>query len=590
MRGHISEPLIYLVKIICISVILLFPTPAMSTFDLDEDQLNVNVRLEARWENLGESTNIVETGFATLNISGTIERFKQENEYLEYRGKSLTATSNWESRFYSNVEDERCTDCCPTGSLLYEERGSRSIPVKQTDFLLKVFLGEFGNKIAQREGCTTPVEGVYEFRYSGVPFDTVRILHQKGCFPAPDPEYFKMQGRQNLGFFAAKTIDTSGMWGSYTWNTNTLPFMPYSLDPAVWDYCGNVRFSSSFVEMPGENIKIRVSWRFGKVKPILQIWREGKDITDETEEVLVGEKIELKAVVLPETATIQRGEWEKIPGDPIEDFVVGGERGYIDKLEEAELKKPEVKFHWWDGKDNLTVKYSAVVDGKKLEAKANFVVKEPKIKLKSEVPDGDFTIGEVTYREDKEEIVTRDELIYDPPSENYTIKFTHDPLPNEFPGETQYVQLVHTDARNEKHKEALNPCLELNKKGLDKKYPYSPGPEATDAPGVPVTYMDLTIEVNHHYEMYLMFKPEGEGSIFVPLRVMDWDWIGIAKRKSILDLFDLRGSGVSKDPEDREAEKYPTWDMILKEEIEWTPCPQRQDAQDRTRTLSASYH
>jgi hypothetical protein len=149
-------------------------------------------------------------------------------------------------------------------------------------------------------------------------------------------------------------------------------------------------------------------------------------------------------------------------------------------------------------------------------------------------------------------------------------------LPSEFPGETQYVQLVHTVGHVEKHKDALSPCQELNKKGLDETYPYSSGPEATDAPGVPLTPLELNVSVKNHFEMCLMFKPEGEESIFVPLRVMNWDWIGLAQRDGINDLWDITGSRTWKNPQDRKAEDYPEWDRLINDQIPWDPCVKKE--------------
>jgi len=327
----------------------------------------------------------------------------------------------------------------------------------------------------------------------------------------------------------------------------------------------------------GGDVESTFSWDIRV--PMLVIEQDGEDITydfrkNNIQEEIVGKKITLMGKVKPSHLKASDHEWTFPDGKYLKEFRVSEDKGEKVELEDSEKKKQEVKFHWYDEGDKLKLIYSADVEGEKLFAEALFNVKKPEITMRAEIPEGEFAFARVTYSDEEGNAVTGDELIYDPPSENYSIKFTHDPLPDQFPGETQYVQLVHTVGRVEKHKDVLDPCLEINKKGLDKKYPYSPGPEATDAPGAPAKYLDLNISVKNHYEMYLMFKPEGEGSIFVPLRVMGWDWIVLAKRKGVTDehIWDVSGSKIRKNPQDRKAEDYPEWNLRMHEGMKWDVC------------------
>ena len=339
-----------------------------------------------------------------------------------------------------------------------------------------------------------------------------------------------------------------------------------------------VSWTKSFWEgLVGGNIEGSISWDIRV--PMLVIEQDGEDITydfrkDNVQEEIVGKKINLVGKVKPSHLKASNHEWT-FPKEAkyVMEFRANNNKGEKVELEESDKKKQEIKFNWYDEGDKLKLIYGADVEGEKLYAEALFNVKKPEIKMRAEIPEGEFTYGRVTYEDEEGNTVTDDELIYDPPSESYSIKFTHDPLPNQFPGETQYVQLVHTVGRVEKHRDVLSPCLKLDKKGLDKKYPYSPGPEATDAPGVPVGYLDLHISVKNHYEMYLMFKPEGEESIFVPLRVIDWDWIVIAERKGVTDEYKWNVSGeIRKKPQDRKAEDYPKWVRRMHEKMPWDLC------------------
>jgi hypothetical protein len=329
----------------------------------------------------------------------------------------------------------------------------------------------------------------------------------------------------------------------------------------------------------GGNIEASIIWDIRI--PMLVIEQDGRDITydfrkNNVQDEVVGKKINLMGKVKPSHLKTSNHEWTFPKEKCVKEFRANNDKGEKVELDDADKKKQEVKFHWYNKGDKLKLIYSADVEGEKLFAEALYKVKKPEITMRAEIPEGEFTYASVTYEDDQGNEVTGNELIYDPPSADYSIKFTHDPLPNQFPGETQYVQLVHTVCRAEKHKDALSPCLELDKEGIDKKYPYSPGPEATDAPGAPVKYLDLNISVKNHYEMHLMFKPDGEGSIFVPLRVIDWDWILIAKRKGITDeyIWNVSGSKIRKDPQDREARDFPKWVLRVHEGIPWDVCKQ----------------
>ena len=135
-------------------------------------------------------------------------------------------------------------------------------------------------------------------------------------------------------------------------------------------------------------------------------------------------------------------------------------------------------------------------------------------------------------------------------------------------------QLVETQGRVTKDPSALSgPCMQIASNGLDKSYPYSGGPEARDSPGVPVSLYDLTIAVTHHYRMFLEYKPNTDGAIFVPLRVAEWNWVGMASRASIADDMDTAGSNIWQDGSDTDAEDFAEWGEVSRESDPWDPCP-----------------
>ncbi len=67
------------------------------------------------------------------------------------------------------------------------------------------------------------------------------------------------------------------------------------------------------------------------------------------------------------------------------------------------------------------------------------------------------------------------------------------------------------------------------------------------------------VEVQDSFEMYLMYKPSGSSSIWVPIRQVNWVWGGRAiPTNGIWDL--VPGTGyMSNNPIDFETFAYPEW-------------------------------
>ncbi len=320
-----------------------------------------------------------------------------------------------------------------------------------------------------------------------------------------------------------------------------------------------------------------VNWTFGEVDPYVQIQRrEGGEwisITEEPVKVKVGEKLELRGMVMPEEKDTGKGKWT-VPGKTVQDFVVQGDRGFVDWLEDTELDTQEVQFHWWDGEDGLEVSYDTTsTNGKKLTGTAAFDVAEPETVLRAYVEDGKFGIAEVRYTDEDGSVHERTELLL-VNGVGKTITFCHDPLPGEFqPGRTQFVQRVRTIGRVTKHKEALaGPCMQIDVEGLDGHYPYAPGPKAQDSPGTPVSLYDLTIAVQDIFTMQLMYKPDTEGAIFVPLSDVDWTWTVNCGRGSITEDWVLGDCGVSAPPTGSPAEAWMEWDRVSTGDEVWDAC------------------
>jgi hypothetical protein len=518
----------------------------------------------------------------SVNIKGTIEenrrqkmvsltitatgKIKNESKAIglnQYVPEGMNATYNYT---YREIDLDPPQGCPP---LALEEQGSGSVKVVSVKagpsdntgaFLLQVFTGPVGKtnmlQFTKRAGPDTithlskeSASDNYTFMLAPVNMKITKKVRKK----CPQYEYDE---QDNKRVFALRVpfveLKQGKMSGSYSWNSKKVPYKKLGME--VTNVRGNITYDPK--KEPGD-VQYQVNWNFGKPKPMVEIRWEEKDVTDQHQDVVVGERIKLKAVVYPEDKDPKKGQWT-IQGKFIEDFVVRGQEGKIDKLEGDELKKPEIKFHWWDKGENLTVNYTTKVDGEDLKAKTTFLVKKPMITLKAETPRGTPGCWEV---KDKD-VYSHYELVYYVPN-SPTIKFSHSGIPAEFPGETQYVQLVLVKGHWIKKEDALYPhCLDVNKEGLDGQYPYSSNPEAYDTPGVPVSFLyDKDLNINYSFNMYLMFKSSKQGAIFVPLRVIDWVWTGDYKwnektKESICEVTRTEA------PKDKAAEKYPEWTKI----------------------------
>jgi hypothetical protein len=562
-RPFIPSALGYLLPFLIsiITVLFILENSGLKAAEELDQELYVMVRIDSKWtrfEGRSSQSNYrykIE-GSATALITGTLNLAKKTSLHKSYSSQNLKVTYS----YLENKIDLKPRPKCP--KLAWTLTGSGSGTINRTSRLKVNFVRGKPKGISREDGRPD-----YRFSCSSIPgtiSGKVRKsqYHSSGC-----QEYTQLTRDVNFGRSHIEAFyDSSGnMTGGYSWTGGHAALDFTHIGP---HFIKDHRHFDMPVEESGKASE-RVSWKFSSSPILLILQKEGEDWIDITnppntfvQPKIVGEKVELRGAVFPEEKDPQKGQWS-ISGKFIEDFIVEGERGYTDKLEGEELEKPQVKFHWWDGGQNTIVKYSTVVEGKTIEAKADFAIKEPQIMMEIEVPEGEFVLGK-TSKDTKE-------LIYDAGGEP-TITFSHKPLPPEFAGETQYVQLVDTSALNEKHKDAFDTCLEFNLQGLDNSYPYSPGPVAKDTPGVEVSYLDLTLSVIHNFEMYLMYKPAREGAIFAPLRVADWKWNVLARRESILKLFDLSGSAINKPPVDKEAYKYPEWTRISPEKIVWYPC------------------
>lgn len=365
--------------------------------------------------------------------------------------------------------------------------------------------------------------------------------------------------------------------------------------------------------MAGGDVNYSVKWVFGEVDLVFLYimrkvngnWEDVED-NDELTEVVVGEKVELKGVVVPKEKDPKKGEWI-IDGNNnqnyIKQFKVAGDqsKSEVIPLKEEDLKQPEIGFYWYKGNKG-NVKYTAVVGGKQYSKDVEFTIKRPDYtvncdssragnsfgvmrsgdpKLLAQWPEENRVYGEYGGKIAEKKVLVG--LQYD------GILFICEPQSN-IPGETQWVQII-DNCQLEQERDSAGqlrptPPIDQNcKKGLDMAYPCARNNSFYDAPGIPtnilaenVTYLRIRMT----FDLYFMFKPKKELSEWVPLKLIKWKWDGDVRKtgrgweaanlsfvpkdkedvKDIADV-DRYRELFGKDPTVTDATEYPLWDQIV---------------------------
>ncbi|MGH9878694.1 MAG: hypothetical protein ACRD5H_13745, partial [Nitrososphaerales archaeon] len=93
-------------------------------------------------------------------------------------------------------------------------------------------------------------------------------------------------------------------------------------------------------------------------------------------------------------------------------------------------------------------------------------------------------------------------------------------IPTDFNGSTQWVQLVRVN------REAIDPrgTFRDQRVGNDVTYPYSTDSITFDSPSQVLVSDTQRMTIADRFSMYLMFQPNIAGSIWVPLKKIDWGW------------------------------------------------------------------
>jgi hypothetical protein len=148
-------------------------------------------------------------------------------------------------------------------------------------------------------------------------------------------------------------------------------------------------------------------------------------------------------------------------------------------------------------------------------------------------------------------------------------------VPTGFSGSNEWVQIV-TDQRATRQNATNLTYDHYSGSGLDTLFPYGSAPPSNplrtaDSPdfGLQNGYLEFNALVNE-YEMWLLFRPDGLKTHFVPLRAVNWSWSGSATNTATGWSLENGTASNSVNPSDFETEIYPRWTNNITNQYFWT--------------------
>ena len=504
----------------------LFIVPFHALAAEPEEVLSINININIDWD-YGSGHRTI--GTYRVKVTGKARLTEKEGEWLRYEPVGMRATGKFKQEI---IDQNPNSDCF--GQVIARIDGFDTVSLTgDNTFLINVNLGHLGKMAAmQYKGNISPGEMFNEKKdsksdnYSSVLAAGFKITARGGC----GNEGYIKEGTIPIALNIFKELTPMGMQGSYTWKSkDDSPW--FKID--IGDFQGDRRFNP----IKGQSTRYRVSWRFGKITPIVQIWYKGKNITDSNNDVLVGRRVKLEAVAQPQWMSLDEGKWE-IEGDIIEDYKVSQDHEKAEVINVEKYDEPVIEFVWKDGGFfgiSQKVKYSGTVEKKEVIAETTFNVFEPKARTII-YPAPSALLEPVDYR---------CELILGGNARGdygMTIKSRVEmpPLFKDQPFRTQFVQLTKVDAWiQQDYKKSSYSLLNDSIKdfALDTEYPYTDGSSnivLNDTPGGPLNMSYNQMFIKNQFQSYLMFLPSGSRNdpecVWINLQRIDWDWAGSARR------------------------------------------------------------
>jgi hypothetical protein len=307
--------------------------------------------------------------------------------------------------------------------------------------------------------------------------------------------------------------------------------------------------------------------------PTIDILWNGNSIKNTTQEAIVGQKINLSVAVTGGTPT--NLQWT-IDGEKVKDYQINIANGQANSatktdLASQDLNQPSAQFYWVDGGEGRQIQVTATVNGTPYTATTTFNVKRPVVSVTATT--NSTTI--YTSFEFQELLFGRGPVFGLPPLRGITFTRNDFQVPNGFSGDTFWLQTIdYSVTRTLSDGQTTQTASGV---GLDAVFPYSQNdPNSTltgDQPGFCLKSCNdgvnrSKVQARINAVMWLMFKPKnlpnGEDSIYVPLKKINWNWAANASRGTDgqFTLADPPPTH-SENPEVEDTTNFPIWSIIV---------------------------
>jgi hypothetical protein len=267
-----------------------------------------------------------------------------------------------------------------------------------------------------------------------------------------------------------------------------------------------------------------------------------------TKDTIVGERIKLKAEVLPSGITVSGHSWA-IDGNIVKSYSPTPQSYQIGSTVPVQMNIADPEFVWVDGGTGRQATYTGTVNGVAIIGQAIFNIARPDTQINAsstaqtatntEVQLGSATVDGITFNRGGTTV------------------------PSPFSGDFQWVQVIDSLYLNAYDPNGNNPGPLTRSSVLDEAYPYSTSTNTGDSPGLQLACCSISIDYDTTFSMYLMFKPSGGGSQWVPLRKVTWRWAWTSVQSSGVWQTTASHEPRNQNLTDSNVTVHPTWGSVF---------------------------
>lgn len=228
------------------------------------------------------------------------------------------------------------------------------------------------------------------------------------------------------------------------------------------------------------------------------------------------------------------------------------------------LDKTFVVFHWVNNGDGRIVQHSVTVGGRQFTKTTKFDVARPhKVGDVTQAIGATATTGVAGVL--LEQFLTVRRVAFGSPFFGVPgIEFEGNADNDLLGGKLQWVQLRTETGLAINSDGTQDNSINAGVRGLDTQYPAFIGNNTADTPELTLQPNWRHVEYRHDFTMYLMYRPEIVGAIWVPVLRVDWHWAFVANSADG-NLWTLVNNSISHsiNPVFTETTVYPEWDRFM---------------------------